>query len=233
VPEGETQQSFLEKMTWQGASGRYRPVSAKVRTQLEHELTVIGKLDLAGYFLVVWDIVRFAREAEHPGAGARARAANSATCYALGITAVDPVGMELLFERFLSEERVKSASNATDHMPDIDLDLPSGEQREAVIQYVYRKYGAHGTAMTANVICYRPRLAVRDCGHALGFARSNWLASPVTCRAGIVPEDRPLGTFIAEAGFPPDDARTKLLAEIAHIDAESASPPRATLGRAW
>ena len=214
VPEGETQQSFLEKMTWQGASGRYRPESAKVRAQLEHELTVIGKLDLAGYFLVVWDIVRFARERNILVQG-RGSAANSATCYALGITAVDPVGMELLFERFLSEERVKSASNATDRMPDIDLDLPSGEQREAVIQYVYRKYGAHGAAMTANVICYRPRLAVRDCGHALGFAEEQLARIARHLPGWIVPEDRPLGTFIAEAGFPPDDARTKLLAEIA------------------
>jgi error-prone DNA polymerase len=214
VPEGETQQSFLEKMTWQGASGRYRPVSAKVRAQLEHELTVIGKLDLAGYFLVVWDIVRFARERNILVQG-RGSAANSATCYALGITAVDPVGMELLFERFLSEERVKSASNATDRMPDIDLDLPSGEQREAVIQYVYRKYGAHGAAMTANVICYRPRLAVRDCGHALGFAEEQLARIARHLPGWIVPEDRPLGAFIAEAGFPPDDARTKLLAEIA------------------
>jgi error-prone DNA polymerase len=214
VPEGETQQSFLEKMTWQGASGRYRPVSAKVRAQLEHELTVIGKLDLAGYFLVVWDIVRFARERNILVQG-RGSAANSATCYALGITAVDPVGMELLFERFLSEERVKSASNATDRMPDIDLDLPSGEQREAVIQHVYRKYGAHGAAMTANVICYRPRLAVRDCGHALGFAEEQLARMARHLPGWIVPEDRPLGAFIAEAGFPPDDARTKLLAEIA------------------
>jgi error-prone DNA polymerase len=214
VPEGETQQSFLEKMTWQGASGRYRPVSAKVRAQLEHELTVIGKLDLAGYFLVVWDIVRFARERNILVQG-RGSAANSATCYALGITAVDPVGMELLFERFLSEERVKSASNATDRMPDIDLDLPSGEQREVVIQYVYRKYGAHGAAMTANVICYRPRLAVRDCGHALGFAEEQLARIARHLPGWIVPEDRPLGTFIAEAGFLPDDARTKLLAEIA------------------
>ncbi|MGA7743224.1 MAG: error-prone DNA polymerase [Polyangia bacterium] len=214
VPVGETQQSFLEQMTWQGAAGRYRPVTAKVRAQLEHELTVIGKLNLAGYFLVVWDIVRFARDRGIMVQG-RGSAANSATCYALGITAVDPVGMELLFERFLSEERVKSASNATDRMPDIDLDLPSGGQREAVIQYVYRKYGAHGTAMTANVICYRPRLAVRDCGRALGFAEEQLDRIARHLPSWIVPEDRPLDAFIAEAGFPPADTRTHLLADIA------------------
>jgi error-prone DNA polymerase len=214
VPKGETQQSFLEKMTWQGAAGRYRPVTDKVRAQLEHELRVIGKLELAGYFLVVWDIVRFARERNIMVQG-RGSAANSATCYALGITAVDPVGMELLFERFLSEERVKSASNATDRMPDIDLDLPSGDQREEVIQYVYRKYGARGAAMTANVITYRPRLAVRDCGRALGFAEDQLDRIARHLPGWIVPDDKPLSTFIAEAGFPAADARTHLLADIA------------------
>ncbi len=214
VPEGETQQSFLEKMTWQGAAGRYRPVTNKVRAQLEHELRVIGKLELAGYFLVVWDIVRFARERDIMVQG-RGSAANSATCYALGITAVDPVGMELLFERFLSEERVRSASNATDRMPDIDLDLPSGDQREEVIQYVYRKYGARGAAMTANVITYRPRLAVRDCGRALGFAEEQLDRIARHLPGWVVPDDKPLSAFITEAGFPADDARTRLLADIA------------------
>jgi error-prone DNA polymerase len=214
VPEGETQQSFLEKMTWQGAAGRYRPVTNKVRAQLEHELRVIGKLDLAGYFLVVWDIVRFARERDIMVQG-RGSAANSATCYALGITAVDPVGMELLFERFLSEERVRSASNVTDRMPDIDLDLPSGDKREEVIQYVYRKYGARGAAMTANVITYRPRLAVRDCGRALGFAEEQLARIARHLPGWVVPSDKPLSAFIAEAGFPADDARTRLLAELA------------------
>jgi error-prone DNA polymerase len=109
VPDGETQQSFLEAMTWQGAAARYQPMTDKVRAQLAHELRIIGKLDLAGYFLVVWDIVGFARSRGIMVQG-RGSAANSATCYALGITAVDPVGMELLFERFLSEERVKSAA---------------------------------------------------------------------------------------------------------------------------
>src|SRR5213076_460336 len=118
--------------------------------------------------LVVWDVVQFARARGIMIQG-RGSAANSAVCYLLGITAVDPVRMELLFERFLSEERVASATNAADRMPDIDLDLPSGDRRELVIQHVYEKYGARGAAMTANVITYRGRSAVREVGKALGL----------------------------------------------------------------
>ncbi|HSB75246.1 MAG TPA: error-prone DNA polymerase, partial [Terriglobales bacterium] len=116
--------------------------------------------DLAGYFLIVWDIVNFCRQQRILVQG-RGSAANSAVCYALGITAVDPVGMDLLFERFLSEERGE--------WPDIDLDLPSGDQRERVIQHVYERYGQRGAAMTANVITYRGRLAAREMGKVLGF----------------------------------------------------------------
>src|SRR5581483_1534707 len=123
--------------------------------QIERELALIEKLKLAGYFLIVWDIVRYARERGILCQG-RGSAANSAVCYALGITAVDPIGMELLFERILSEERGE--------WPDIDLDLPSGDQRERVIQHVYAKYGAAGCAMTANCITYRARSSVREVG---------------------------------------------------------------------
>ncbi len=114
---------------------------------------MIEKLDLAGYFLIVWDVVRFCLENRILVQG-RGSAANSAVCYALSITAVDPVKMELLFERFLSEERGE--------WPDIDLDLPSGDQRERVIQHVYEKYGPHGAGMTANVITYRDRSSARE-----------------------------------------------------------------------
>jgi error-prone DNA polymerase len=213
VPEGETQQGFLEAMTWQGAASRYRPVTDKVRAQLAHELRIIGKLELAGYFLVVWDIVRFARSCGILVQG-RGSAANSATCYALGITAVDPVGMELLFERFLSEERVKGSHSIADRMPDIDLDLPSGEQREQVIQHVYKKYGAHGAAMTANVITYRPRMAVRDCGRALGFSEEQLGRMSKVLPGFIVSDDKPLSAYLAEAGFPAADERTRWLATI-------------------
>ncbi len=160
VPPGETQSSFLRQMADAGARQRYQPYHDRARAQVERELDLIEKLQLAGYFLIVWDIVNFCRQHDILVQG-RGSAANSAVCYSLGITAVDPVGMELLFERFLSEERGE--------WPDIDLDLPSGDRREQVIQYVYEKYGRLGAAMTANVITYRGRSAAREVGKALGF----------------------------------------------------------------
>jgi error-prone DNA polymerase len=160
VPHGETQTSFLRKITEVGARERYRPYHDRARAQIARELDLIEKLQLAGYFLIVWDIVNFCRQHDVLVQG-RGSAANSAVCYSLGITAVDPVGMDLLFERFLSEERGE--------WPDIDLDLPSGDRRELVIQHVYEKYGRLGAAMTANVITYRGRSAAREVGKALGF----------------------------------------------------------------
>ena len=160
VPEGETQISFLRRRTAEGAIGRYGYGHERATKQLERELALIEKLHLEGYFLIVWDIVRYCREQGILVQG-RGSAANSAVCYALGITAVDPVKMDLLFERFLSEERGE--------WPDIDLDLPSGDQRERAIQYVYERYGQRGAAMTANVITYRGRSAAREVGKVLGF----------------------------------------------------------------
>ncbi len=160
LPPGETNDSFLRAITEAGAEHRYRPYRGhpKARAQIEKELTVIAKLGLAGYFLIVWDLMQFCK-AEGILAQGRGSAANSAVCYSLGITAVDPVGMELLFERFLSEERGE--------WPDIDIDLPSGDRRERVIQHVYAKYGPHGAAMTANVITYREKSASREIGKVL------------------------------------------------------------------
>jgi error-prone DNA polymerase len=165
VPEGETMDSFLRKRTEEGFRNRYgakqnEDLFGRAQKQVQRELALIEKLKLAGYFLIVWDIIRYCREEQILVQG-RGSAANSAVCYSLGITAVDPVGMELLFERFLSEERGE--------WPDIDLDLPSGDQREKVIQYVYHRYGQLGAAMTANVITYRDRSAAREVGKALGF----------------------------------------------------------------
>ena len=164
VPESETMTSFLRERAWEGFRQRYGRAAADMQTrarrQIERELALIEKLKLEGYFLIVWDLVRFCREQNILLQG-RGSAANSAVCYSLGITAVDPVSMELLFERFLSEERGE--------WPDIDLDLPSGDEREKVIQYVYRRYGERGAAMTANVITYRNRMAAREMGKALGF----------------------------------------------------------------
>ena len=160
VPEGETMDSFVHKRTWEGARCRYRPVSARVRAQLEKELALIEKLELAGYFLIVWDLICFCEQNGILVQG-RGSAANSAVCYSLCITAIDPIGMDLLFERFLSEERGE--------WPDIDLDLPSGDEREKVIQYVYERYGKRGAAMTANVCTYRGRSAAREMGKVLAF----------------------------------------------------------------
>ena len=160
VPDGETEMSFLRHIAEVGAHERYRPYHDKARRQIERELDLIAKLDLAGYFLIVWDIVNYARQ-QHILVQGRGSAANSAVCYSLGITAVDPIAMDLLFERFLSEERGE--------WPDIDLDLPSGDRRERVIQHVYEKYGRLGAAMTANVITYRSRSAAREVGKALSM----------------------------------------------------------------
>ncbi len=164
VPDGETMMSFLRERTREGMQSRYGRADAdlkkRARRQIERELNLIEKLKLAGYFLIVWDLVRFCREQNILAQG-RGSAANSAVCYSLGITAVDPIGMELLFERFLSEERGE--------WPDIDLDLPSGDERERVIQHVYQRYGQRGAAMTANVITYRNRMAAREMGKAMGF----------------------------------------------------------------
>jgi error-prone DNA polymerase len=165
VPSGETMTSFLRQRTYEGARWRYpggngSPTFAQAEKQIEHELTLIEKLKLEGYFLIVWDIIQFCKRNGILVQG-RGSAANSAVCYSLGITAVDPIGMELLFERFLSEERGE--------WPDIDLDLPSGDQRERAIQYVYERYGKRGAAMTANVITYRGRSAAREVGKVLGF----------------------------------------------------------------
>src|SRR5437899_4103718 len=160
VPGGGTMASFLRERTDAGARDRFRPYDEKSRRQVERELALIEKLGLEGYFLIVWDIVQFCLKNNILIQG-RGSAANSAACYALGITAVDPVKMALLFERFLSEERGE--------WPDIDLDLPSGDQRERAIQYVYQRYGALGAAMTANVITYRGRSAAREVGKVLGF----------------------------------------------------------------
>lgn len=165
VPEGETMDSFLSKRVQEGVLRRYGPkndrgLMERAKKQVEHELALIARLGFAGYFLIVWDIVQFAKQNGILVQG-RGSAANSAVCYALEITAIDPVGMELLFERFLNENRSE--------WPDIDLDLPSEEKREQAIQYVYQRYGQLGAAMTANVISYRGKSAARETGKALGF----------------------------------------------------------------
>ncbi|MES2391223.1 MAG: error-prone DNA polymerase [Acidobacteriota bacterium] len=165
VDAGETMESFLRKRVAEGIERRYgpkrdRPLMEKAKKQAERELQLIAKLGFEGYFLIVWDIIEHCKRNDILVQG-RGSAANSVICYVLEITAVDPVGMELLFERFLNENR--------NEWPDIDLDLPSGDKREQAIQYVYQRYGELGAAMTANVISYRGKSAAREVGKALGF----------------------------------------------------------------
>jgi error-prone DNA polymerase len=161
VGPGETMESVLCEQAWAGARQRYAgAIPDKVQALLEKELVLINKLGFAGYFLIVADLTRYCREHDIMVQG-RGSAANSAVCFCLGITAVDPVKFNVLFERFLSEGRKG--------WPDIDLDLPSGDRREQVIQEVYQRYGRHGAAMTATVISYRGRSAAREIGKTLNL----------------------------------------------------------------
>ena len=207
LPPDETPDGCLRRLTFEGARRRYDTVSPRVRAQLEHELAIIEKLGLAGYFLIVWEIVEFCRR-EGILAQGRGSAANSAVCYSLGITAVDAVGMDLLFERFLSEERGE--------WPDIDLDLPSGDRRERVIQHVYERYGPRGAAMTANVISYRTRSAVREISKALGFpaAETDRLAKCLRLHGYRDDFDR-LSEQLKNAGLDPSSARVRHLVRLA------------------
>ncbi|MDQ2680475.1 MAG: error-prone DNA polymerase [Candidatus Eremiobacteraeota bacterium] len=160
-PQESSRHSYLRTLVARGAAQRYgTPLSSKVERQLEYELGIIARMDLAGYFLIVWDIVRAAAELQVLCQG-RGSAANSAVCYALGITAVDPVGMDLLFERFLTEDRKE--------VPDIDIDF-AHQDREKIIQYVYERYGRTHAAMAAEVISYKTRSAIRDVGKAVGLS---------------------------------------------------------------
>jgi error-prone DNA polymerase len=206
VPSGETEISYLRAQVNKGARERYQPITDRVRRQLERELRLIEKLKLAGYFLIVWDIVEFCRK-NHILVQGRGSAANSAVCYSLRITAVDPIAMDLLFERFLSEERGE--------WPDIDLDLPSGDERERVIQYVYQRYGERGAAMTANVITFRSKLAAREMGKVLGFqpdalGRLSEVASSWEWRG---PDDN-FDNYFRKAGFDLNHSRIACFLEL-------------------
>src|SRR5579859_4586768 len=160
VPAGETPFSFLHKLCFEGVRERYRPITPAVARRLQHELEVIEKTGLAEFFLINWDLMRFAREHGVPGQG-RGSAADSIVAYVLGITRVDPIEHNLLFERFLHEEMTST--------PDIDIDF-STEHREQVIQYIYEKYGWERTGMVCNVVNFQPRMAIRQVGKALGFS---------------------------------------------------------------
>ncbi len=193
VATGHSMDSFLRTIVWFGAQQRYAAISPKVKRQIEEELALISKLGFPGYFLIVWDIINFCREHNIMVQG-RGSAANSAVCYCLGITPVDPVENHLVFERFLNESRKG--------WPDIDLDLPSGDRREAVIQEVYRRYGKHGAAMTANVITYRGRSAAREIGKALNFSPSIIDRFSHLFASGDFPHTMELEAQIEAAGLP-------------------------------
>ena len=206
---GETLPGVLRQLAFEGARERYGgKIPAKARSQLEHELGIIGRLSLEGYFLIVWDVVRECR-ARGVLCQGRGSAANSIVCYALGITAIDPVRYELLFERFLSEERGE--------WPDIDIDLPSGDRREEILQYVYQRYGASGAGMTANVITYRAKSAVREMGKVLGLApeQIDRLAKLLS-RHEFTDEHDALERQLRDAGVHPDAPRVRHLVRLVH-----------------
>jgi error-prone DNA polymerase len=207
VSAGHSMDSFLRTMVWFGAQQRYTAISCKVKRQLEEELALISKLGFPGYFLIVWDIINFCREHNIMVQG-RGSAANSAVCYCLGITPVDPVENHLVFERFLNESRKG--------WPDIDLDLPSGDRREAVIQEIYRRYGKHGAAMTANVISYRGRSAAREIGKALNFSPSVIDRFSHLFASGDFPHTMELQSQIQQAGLPKAHPRMPAFVRLYH-----------------
>ncbi|HEY9677348.1 MAG TPA: error-prone DNA polymerase [Drouetiella sp.] len=197
---------LLEKLVWEGAVDRYSNLSEKHINQLNHELSMITGLGLAPYFLIMWDIVNFARSSGIAVQG-RGSAANSAVCYCLFITAVDPIGMDLLFERFLSEGR--------NEPPDIDLDI-AHQEREKVLQYVYQKYGRKHAAMVCEVITYRGRSAVRDAARVLGFSQeqADKLASESHFMEAIQAAEQLVHGGAASAGVDIHDPRVQLLIKV-------------------
>lgn len=207
VPPGETMDGHLHQQTYARARQRFGSLTERVRAQLEKELDLIQKLGFAGYFLIVADLVDYARKEDILIQG-RGSAANSAVCYALGITAVDPIKSDLLFERFLSENR-KS-------WPDIDLDLPSGDRREKVIQEVFRRYGRHGAAMTANVITYRGRSAMREVGKALNFSEDILKRFSDLFASGDYAHTLELEEQVIKSGIPRRHERFRPLVQLYH-----------------
>ena len=204
VPPGKTAQRHLEDLTWQGAHKRFPVrISPKTRKVLHKELRLIRKLKYAHYFLTVHDIVRYAREQKILCQG-RGSAANSAVCYVLDVTSVDPTKVDLLFERFISKERLEP--------PDIDVDFEHS-RREEVMQYVYRRYGRHRAAIIATVIHYRPRSAIRDVGKALGLTEdvTAALADTVWGSWGKGLDDKQ----VKQAGLDPQNPMVELAVELA------------------
>ncbi len=212
VPEGHTPESYLYHLCQQGLVRRFDPITPQARAQLAHELAVIGQMGLAGYFLVVWDIVRFAREQGIRCQG-RGSAANSLVAYLLGITQIDPLRHHLLFERFLSE--------GTHTMPDIDVDF-AADRREEVVQYVYERYGEEHVGMVCNIVTYRARSALRDAAKALAFppdvidraAKTLDTRSPVEAAESLQMKSPDPSTRPGQTHLPPEHGKSQAQEEL-------------------
>jgi error-prone DNA polymerase len=205
VPEGHSMESWLHEQVFRGAKKRYPTITPIARAKIEKELALINKLGFAGYFLIIWDICKWCREEKGTMIQGRGSAANSVVCYALEITAVDPIANKLLFERFLSEGRVGRDGHPS--WPDVDLDLPSGDRREETIQEVFRRYGARGAAMVANVITYRGRSAAREVGKVLGLGPDVLDRFSALFANGDFPETLDLSALLKTSGLPDDHPR--------------------------
>ncbi|MEO6569117.1 MAG: error-prone DNA polymerase [Opitutaceae bacterium] len=213
TPHGETMDAYLREMTFACAPHRLRgqPLPQKIHDQLNKELELIAKLKFSGYFLIVWDICDWARQRGILVQG-RGSAANSAVCYMLGITAVNPVKHHLLFDRFLNDSRI--GRDGKPSWPDIDLDFPSGERRESVIQEVYQRYGRRGAAMTANVITYRGRSTVREVGKVLGFGDDALDRFSSLYANGDFPETLQLQEQLAMSGIAAQHPRAEAMVKL-------------------
>jgi error-prone DNA polymerase len=196
---------FLRARVYEGARKRYKVITPIAREKIEKELALINKLKFAGYFLIIWDICKWCREEKKTMIQGRGSAANSIVCYALEITAVDPIANKLLFERFLSEGRVGRDGHPS--WPDVDLDLPSGDRREEVIQEVFRRYGERGAAMVANVITYRGRSAAREVGKVLGLGADVLDRFSALYANGDFPQTLGLADQLRTSGLPGDHPR--------------------------
>jgi error-prone DNA polymerase len=213
TPQGESMPAYLRQVTYAGAIKRYGKLSERVIQQIEKELALIIRLQFCGYFLIVWDVCEYCR-AHGILVQGRGSAANSVVCYSLGITAVDPIHHELLFERFLSEGRIGRDGHPS--WPDIDLDLPSGDLREQVIQRVYELYAPRGAAMTANVITYRGRSTVREIGKVLGFGDDALDRFSGLYANGDFPETLELQDQLAMAGIGTKHPRAEPMVRLYH-----------------
>jgi error-prone DNA polymerase len=223
LPNGDAvdQDAYLRAVTYEAARRKIGELSPRWQDQLERELTLVARLKFSGYFLIVWDICEWARRNQIIVQG-RGSAANSAVCYVLGITAVDPIKNRLLFDRFLNDSRL--GKDGRPSWPDIDLDFPSGERRERVIQEVYARYGRRGAAMTANVISYRGRNTIREVGKILGFGDDALDRFSSLYANGDFPETLQLQQQLAMSGIAANHPRAAAMVRLNRYIRQSALP---------